>query len=92
MANFDVTEAVSYLGRTVLVELVWEEDPEPFWVCVHVVGVVLALEGVYSDPHFLVFRAGQPQRYPDEMFWENIRTFLPLERAARKSSRRPVGR
>ena len=29
--------ALSYLGQTVLVELVWDDEPESFWQCMHVV-------------------------------------------------------
>lgn len=89
MAVFDVTEAVAYLGRTVLIELVWDDDPEPLWCVVQIAGVVLALEGVYEHPHFMVFNFSRPQTYPDEMFWSDIRTIRLLKpRAHGKSSSR----
>lgn len=73
------SEAVVLLGKTVLVELAWHEDPEPLWRCVHIAGVVLTLQGIYHDPHFMVFSATRTQTYPDEMFWSHIRTLKVLE-------------
>lgn len=79
MAVFDVTEAVSYLGKTVLIELVWDDDPEPLWRIVRIAGVVLSLEGVYDHPHFMVFSVSRPQTYPCEMFWSDIRTIKVIK-------------
>lgn len=89
MAVFDVTEAVSYLGKTVLIELVWDEDPEPLWCIVRIAGVVLSLEGVYEHPHFMVFSVARPQTYPDEMLWSDIRTIKVIKpkSGTRKASR-----
>lgn len=87
MAVFDVTEAVAYLGRTVLIELVWDEDPEPHWCCVHIAGLVLGLQGVYEHPHFMVFSVAKPQSYPDELFWSDIRTIRVLENRSNRSSK-----
>ena len=92
MATFDVTEAVSYLGRTALVELVWvDEDTgeiDDMWCCVHIVGVVLALEGVYEHPHFLTMDFAHPWPTPHEMFWDNIRAIVPLDARARSMKNR----
>ncbi len=81
MAVFDVTEAVSYLGRTVLVELVFDDErpeSEPTRCVVRIAGVVLALEGVYDWPHFLVFDAVCPGVHPEEVFWSDIQSIRPL--------------
>lgn len=87
MAVFDVTEAVAYLGRTVLIELVWDEDPEPHWCCVYIAGLVLGLQGVYEHPHFMVFSVAKPKSYPDELFWSDIRTIRVLENRRNRSSK-----
>lgn len=93
MAVFDVTDAVSYLGKTVLVELAWD-DPDDgkfeLWRIVRVVGVVLALEGVYEHPHFMVFDFSRPQAFPDEMMWEHIRTVRVIESRTRSRGKRPT--
>ncbi|MDU7753009.1 MAG: hypothetical protein E7J92_27880 [Pseudomonas aeruginosa] len=54
-SSASVLNAISLIGKTVLVELVWEDDSETLWRCVRIAGVVLALEGVYEHPHFMVF-------------------------------------
>ena len=79
-SSITATEAILLLGKTVLVELVWDDDPEPLWCFVHIAGVVLALEGIYEHPHFMVFSESRSQVYPDEMFWSDIGTLRVLER------------
>ncbi|QBM99423.1 hypothetical protein CKAES1R_02960 [Pseudomonas aeruginosa] len=41
--------------------------------------VVLALEGVYEHPHFMVFSLFGSETYPSEMFWSDIRTLRVLK-------------
>lgn len=79
--SISAQEAVLLLGKTALVELAWDDDPESLWCLVHIVGVVLALQGVYEHPHFMVFSASGGQTYPDEMFWSDIRTLRVLEQS-----------
>ncbi|WP_044871456.1 hypothetical protein [Pseudomonas sp. LFM046] len=83
MAEYDFPSATSLIGRTVLVELSWPDDPISVWSCVHIVGVVLSLEGVYEHPHFLTMDIDEPQPFPNEMFWSNIRSLLDLGGAKR---------
>ena len=75
MANYTVPEAAAYLGSTVWLEIAFD-DPEcgsfHEWRCVQVVGVVLALPGVYDHPHFLGFDVFSPGQYPEEAFWSDI--------------------
>lgn len=89
MAVFDVTEALSYLGKTVLLETTFHDPDEGVcrdWSIVHIVGVVLALEGVYSHSHFLYLDAVNPSSYPYELWWEHITTISPLKKTTRKKS------
>ncbi|MDA8485961.1 hypothetical protein NNO07_23095, partial [Pseudomonas resinovorans] len=72
--------ATSLIGQTVMMELVWEQDPEPLWRCFHIVGVVVPLEGLVEEGHFLVLNALQTERFPSEVFWSNIRTLTTLHR------------
>ncbi|AWE96412.1 hypothetical protein CSC26_3684 [Pseudomonas aeruginosa] len=44
-----------------------------------IAGVVLALEGVYEHPHFMVFSLFGSETYPSEMFWSDIRTLRVLK-------------
>lgn len=78
MAEYDFPTAISLLGKTALVELKWTGDPAPVWVCVHIIGVVLAVEGIYEHPHFMTLDAFEPQPFPNEMFWTNIRSLQAL--------------
>ncbi|WP_076426701.1 hypothetical protein [Aquipseudomonas alcaligenes] len=79
--SISVQEAVLLLGKTVLVELAWDDDPEPLWCLVHIAGVVLGLQGVYEHPHFMVFNASGGQAYPNEMFWSDIRTLRVMDQS-----------
>jgi len=86
MAVFDFTEAVSFVGRHVLVELVFPDENEvsdSLWSCVFVVGVVFSAPGIYEHPHFLGFSLGYRSPYPEEFFWERIKTIAPMGRALR---------
>lgn len=82
MAVFNVTDAVSYLGKTVLVHL-GSYDPDcglfELSCCLQIVGVVLALEGVYEHSHFLAFDVGHPDKYPTEVFWDDIKSIQVLQ-------------
>lgn len=81
MAFSNVTDPLAYLGKTVLVELVWkdEPEPEPWWGVVRIVGVVLEDQPFWSEPYFMVFSYFQPQTHPDEMFLSDIRTIRVLD-------------
>lgn len=82
MANYTVPEAAEFLDSTVWVELFFD-DPEcgyfHSWRCVRIVGVVLSLEGVYEHPHFLGFDPFNPSKYPDEVFWSDIRSITRVK-------------
>ncbi|WP_044874040.1 hypothetical protein [Pseudomonas sp. LFM046] len=75
----DAATALSCLGQTVLMELVWDEDPESLWGCFHIVGVVMPVEGIYDHGHFLVLSAVSPEPFPTEVFWSNIRSMTTLQ-------------
>lgn len=67
-------DALAYLGQTVLVELVWDDQLEPLWQCVQVVGVVLPVEGVWAHGYFMVMGVAGASPFPDEVFFSDIRT------------------
>lgn len=85
MAVFNVTEALSYLGRTVLVDTYCHEDGESIRSLVNVVGVVIPVAGVYEHPHFMVINVSEPQSYPDELFWDRIIFIRPMANRGRRS-------
>lgn len=79
MSHFDLPSAFALLGKTVRVELVWDEDDLPLHTTTRIVGLVIAVEGLYKHPHFLTVDLDNPSRYPQEMFWADIRSLEVLE-------------
>lgn len=86
---FNAAQAMGLIGQTVMVEQVWEQDPEPIWHCFHIVGVVLPIEGLVEEGYFLVLNALQGARYPHEVFWSSIRTLRILRRRKLPGSNPP---
>ena len=92
---FDVvnaSNAASFIGKTVLMELAWEQDPEPLWRCFHILGFVLPMEGVYEHGYFLTMDFDGKSRYPDETFFSSIRTIRAIRHRDRHSSGNVLGR
>ncbi|WP_079747995.1 hypothetical protein [Pseudomonas aeruginosa] len=85
-AALDAQSALRYLGQTVLIEMVFEEEPDPIWRWVRVVGVVLPAEGLRGGPHFLILKPGAEKAFADEAFWENIRTIRVMRYRDRHGS------
>jgi hypothetical protein len=82
----DASVAMGYVGKTVLVEQVWADDPEPLWSVIQIVGVVLPYQGTYPHGHFLVAPQGRNDKYPDEVFFSDIRTIRVMRHRDRQSS------
>lgn len=80
MADFTFDAACALMGRTAWIELNWPDVPEPTFTCVHIVGVVMAMEGVYDAPHFLTFQYNGSQMFPEELFWSDIRALHPVRK------------
>lgn len=78
--------ALSYMGQTVLIELVWDSDPEPMWVFKHIVGVILPVEGVYSHAYFMAVGVADTEPEPVELFFSDIRTIRAIRHRDRHSS------
>ncbi|MDF3863005.1 hypothetical protein P3W53_00925 [Pseudomonas denitrificans (nom. rej.)] len=85
-AALDAHSALRYLGQTVLIEMVFDEEPDPIWRWVRVVGVVLPAEGLRGGPHFLTLKPGAEKAFADEAFWENIRTIRVMRHRDRHGS------
>lgn len=72
--NFDPLTAIGYIGQTVLVELIWEGDPEPIWRFKHIVGVVVPVQGVNEVGYFLTMPFEGGHEYPLEVHFHLIQT------------------
>lgn len=88
----DPTNAIKYLGQTVLVELAFDELPEPYWRCYHIVGLVLPIEGVCDQACFMAKGINDETPYPNELFFEDIRTIWAMRHRDRQSSGTVLGR
>lgn len=84
--ELDLDNALTYLGKTVLVELVWDDEPESFWQCMHIVGAVLPMEGVYKKAYFLTFEVSGKSQFPNEVFLSDIRTIRAVRHRDRHGS------
>ena len=93
-ANVAVTteNAIQYIGQTVLVEIAFDELPEPYWRCYHVVGVVFPLEGICEQACFMAIGINDPSPFPIEVFFEDIRTLWAMRHRDRQSSGNVLGR
>ncbi|WP_282339029.1 hypothetical protein [Pseudomonas sp. PS02288] len=96
MSSYGVTlntgEAFSYVGQTALVELAWDEEPVGYWRCFHIVGVVLPLSGVYEHAYFMTLSMNGDDKYPNEVFFSDIRTIRVMRHRDRQGSGNVLGR
>ncbi|MGG5873912.1 hypothetical protein [Pseudomonas peli] len=88
----DVATAASFLGQTVLMEMYWEDEPETVWYCVHIVGVVLPIEGICNQAYFMVVNFANARPSPDEMYFADIRTIRVIRHRDRHGSGNVLGR
>ncbi|NYH74510.1 hypothetical protein FHR27_003120 [Pseudomonas flavescens] len=86
----DAQAALAYLGQTVLVELMWDDQLEPLWQCVQVVGVVLPVVGVWAHGYFMVMGVAGASPFPDEVFFSDIRTLRVVRLDGRAEERAQV--
>lgn len=82
----DATTALTYIGKTVLAELGWPDGSEPSWLLLHIVGVVLPMEGIYNHACFMVVDFGSDDPYPDQVFLSQVRTIRAIRHRDRHSS------
>lgn len=90
--SLDTERALTYLGQTVLIEMLWPDDPEPVWRLARVVGVVVPVEGVRDEPHFLTVEVGVTDEFANEVFWDTIRTIRVMRYRDRHGSGNVLGR
>jgi hypothetical protein len=90
--TLDATTAVGYIGQTVLMELMWEGDTESFWQCMHIVGVVLPVEGVQEQAYFLGMGIASNKRHANEIYFEDICNIRAMRYRDRHGSGNVLGR
>ena len=90
--SLDAATAVSYIGKTAIMELRWDAEPESSWQLMHIVGVVLPMEGVYEHACFMAVYSDTTDPYPERVFFTEIRTIRAIRHRDRQSSGNVLGR
>lgn len=90
--TLDAATALGYIGQTVLLELMWEGDEETFWQCMHIVGVVLPVEGVQDEAYFLGMGIASSIRHANEIYFEDICSIRAMRYRDRHGSGNVLGR
>ena len=88
----DAQTALTYVGQTVLVELRWDDEPDSFWQCMHVLGVVLPMEGVCDLAYFMGLNVSSQLDYPNEVYFSDICTIRVMRHRDRHGSGNVLGR
>jgi hypothetical protein len=84
--SLDADTALSYVGTTALIELAWDEEPDSFWQCVTIVGVILPQEGMAGAPCFLGVELSSSTRNPNEIYFADICTIRAMRHRDRHGS------
>jgi|SRR5690606_9959968 len=90
--QLDAATALSYVGKTVLVESVWDAEPESFWQCVRIVGVLLPAPDMPGAPCFLGVELSSSTQEPSEIYFHTIRTIRAMRHRDRHGSGNVLGR
>ena len=90
--TLDAATAFGYVGKTVLVELYWDDEPQTVWHCLHIVGVMLPVDGVYPHGCFMTLELNGEDQFPNEVFFSNIRTIRAMRHRDRHGSGNVLGR
>lgn len=70
----------------------WEGDEETFWQCMHIVGVVLPVEGVQDEAYFLGMGIASSTRHANEIYFEDICSIRAMRYRDRHGSGNVLGR
>jgi hypothetical protein len=87
----DAATAISYIGKTALMELRWDDEPESVFQVMHVVGVVLPMEGVCDHACFMAVYFDTTDPYPERVFFHEIRNIWAVQHRDRHGSGNVLG-
>lgn len=73
----DAETAVTFLSNTVLVELAWDDEPGTYWHCLHVIGVVLPVEGI-CDQGYLITVPLSGMQHTLEIYIQDVVTIRAI--------------
>jgi hypothetical protein len=87
----DAATAISYIGKTALMELRWDDEPESVFQVMHVVGVVLPMEGICDHACFMAVYFDTTDPYPERVFFHEIRNIWAVLHRDRHGSGNVLG-
>ncbi|MFG0414281.1 hypothetical protein ACF8MD_11450 [Pseudomonas sp. zjy_8] len=90
--QLDAATAMSYIGQIVLIEMAWDDEPESFWQCTHIVGVLLPTADMPGSPCFLGVELSSSTRNPNEIYFDDICTIRAMRYRDRHGSGNVLGR
>jgi hypothetical protein len=90
--QLDAATALSYVGKTVLVETAWDDEPESFWQCIQIVGVLIPTPDMQGAPCFLAVEVSSSTGNPNEFYFDDICTIRAMRYRDRHGSGNVLGR
>jgi len=89
--SLDAATAISYIGQTVHLGLRCDDEPEPMCQLMHIVGVVLPMEGVYEHACFMAVYFDTSDPYPERVYFTEILTLRAMQHRDRHGSGNILG-
>lgn len=90
--QLDTATALSYVGKTALVETAWDAEPESFWQCIQIVGVLIPTPDMQGAPCFLGVELSSSTRNPNEFYFDDICSIRAMRHRDRHGSGNVLGR
>ena len=90
--QLDTATALSYVGKTALVETAWDAEPESFWQCIQIVGVLIPTPDMQGAPCFLGVELSSSTSSPSEFYFDNICSIRAMRYRDRHGSGNVLGR
>lgn len=90
--QLDTATALGYVGKTVLVETAWDAEPESFWQCIQIVGVLIPTPDMQGAPCFLGVELSSSTRNPNEFYFDDICSIRAMRYRDRHGSGNVLGR
>lgn len=84
--TLDTPTALSYVGQTVLLELMWQGDTESFWQCAYIAGVMIPRDSRQGEPCFLAVEVSSSTGNPNEFYFDDICSIRAMRHRDRQGS------
>ncbi len=84
--QLDTATALSFVGQTALVETAWDAEPESFWQCIQIVGVLIPTADMQGAPCFLGVELSSSTGNPNEFYFDDICSIRAMRHRDRHGS------